>query len=238
MLDFLISLVYPRRCAICNEIVIPRKLKACPSCKKKLHYITEPACLKCGRQIENPQAQYCHACRNKKQVYHRGYAVWQYDDAIRHSLSAYKYHARKDYAAFYAQEAVNRLSKAVLAEKPDVLIPVPIHKSRRRERGFNQAEILAKKIGKELSIPVDCSHLIRIRKTRALKTLDARQREQELKGAFSFVRDPGDKPVYRCVMLVDDIYTTGNTINRCSEALLSAGVERVTFLCVAIGSDT
>ncbi len=232
----LIALFYPRRCPVCRGIVVPRGELICPECRKKLHYIKEPACMRCGRQLENEEQEYCSECQKKRVHYHRGYAVWQYDDAMKQSLADFKYHARKEFADFYIAEAVRLYGEKIRREAPQVLIPVPIHRSRRRERGFNQAELLAKGIGAALGIAVDTEYLKRVKKTKALKQLNAKEREAALKDAFEVLPEQMGKN-YQNVMLIDDIYTTGSTIEKSTQALKKAGVKQVSFLCMAIGAD-
>lgn len=229
-----LSILYPRRCPICGEIVTPRGNLICKPCLAGLKYIHEPSCVRCGRQLTNPEDEFCSECEGRSFRYQRGFAVWQYDTAMRESLGAFKYHSRKEYADFYIAEAIRLYGRRILEQGPEVLVPVPIHSKKRRMRGFNQAECLAKKLGRGLGIPVDTNLLMRSRNTVPLKELGARERARELKNAFS-VSNPGNV-VYRNVMLVDDIYTTGSTMEACAGELRRAGVEKVTFLCIAIGA--
>lgn len=193
--------------------------------------------MRCGRQLEQQEQEYCNECVRKKHHYHRGYAIWQYDDAMRQSLGDFKYHARKEFADFYVAEAVRLYAARIRLEAPEVLIPIPIYRMRYWERGFNQAELLARGIGRQLGIPVDAEYLRRIKKTEALKNLNAREREAALAGAFAVPKEQRRKS-YRSVMLVDDIYTTGSTIDKSTQVLLESGVEKVTFLCMAIGTNS
>ncbi len=226
--------LYPRRCPVCRQIVLPRGELACPDCRRRLKYIRQPACMKCGCQLEREEQEYCPACRARARQFDRGYAVWQYDGLMKRSLADFKYHSRKEFADFYTAEAVRIYGRQLLAEAPDALLPVPVHPARRRERGFNQAELLAEGIGRQLGIPTDRRSLRRIKKTAPLKELGPAARAKTLKDAF-FVSWSRGLP-RRSVMLVDDIYTTGSTMDACAKALRWAGAERITFLCVAAGA--
>ena len=111
-------------------------------------------------------------------------------------------------------------------------MPIPLHPSRKRKRGYNQAQILAEEIGKILEIPVDSKSLIRTRKTSPQKKLGHQERKKNLKHAFAV------KHTFQAakrVLLVDDIYTTGNTIDAVSNVLKQKGVENVYFLTISIG---
>ena len=190
--------------------------------------------MRCGRQLEQQEQEYCNECVRKKHHYHRGYAIWQYDDAMRQSLGDFKYHARKEFADFYVAEAVRLYAARIRLEAPEVLIPIPIYRMRYWERGFNQAELLARGIGRQLGIPVDAEYLRRIKKTEALKNLNAREREAALAGAFAVPKEQRRKS-YRSVMLVDDIYTTGVTADVISELLIQTGITEIYVMVVCMG---
>lgn len=151
---------------------------------------------------------------------------------MRASVSRFKYKNRREYADFYVQELLQTCGPAIENWKPDVLIPIPLHKSRRRRRGFNQAELVAKGIGRELGIPVLSDGLIRTKKTVPQKELSDLERKQNLKNAFQLKRN--DVRLKK-VLLIDDIYTTGSTIDAAAAILLESGVEKVYFLSICIG---
>lgn len=230
------GILYPRRCPVCMEIVTPRGALVHAACQKKLRYVREPACKRCGRQIIYMEKEYCSECQKQGFHYARNYAVWQYEENIRHSLGEFKYHSRKEFADFYAVEAVRLYGEKIRRERPDVLVPVPVHRTRRAQRGFNQAELLAVKIGKMTGVAVDAHYLLRTKKTGRLKDLNHRERVKMLKNAFEV--DPARKVDYHSIMLVDDIYTTGSTLDACAEVLQRAGTGVVTALCMAIGAST
>lgn len=231
--DKVLGWLYPRRCPVCRQIVLPRGELACPDCRRNLKYIRQPACMKCGCQLEREELEYCSSCRVHSRAFDRGYAVWQYDSRMKRSLADFKYHARKEFADFYTAEAVRIYGRQLLAQAPEVLIPVPVHPARRRERGFNQAELLASGIGKRLGLPVDSRSLKRVKKTAPLKELGRADRARTLKDAFTVSWRDG-RPC-RSVLLVDDIFTTGSTVDECAKALRRAGTERIIFLCMAAG---
>lgn len=228
----LLELLYPRRCPVCREIVVPKGKLICPECRTKLKLIREPYCKGCGRQLFHMEQEFCSECLKQPRHFQCGYAVWQYDAAIRRSLSDFKYHARREFADFYAAEAVRRYGKAIRMDAPQVLIPVPVHRLRKRDRGFNQAEVLARKIGILLGLPTDSRYLIRCKETCALKELNRKEREAQLRGAFR-VRGRGAEGPYHRVLLVDDIYTTGSTMEECTRVLMEAGVQKVYCLSMA-----
>ena len=117
----------------------------------------------------------------------------------------------------------------------DGLVPVPVHPARKRKRGFNQAEVLAKRMGERLEMPVCPEFLYRIRNTEPLKELNPDERLRNLQQAFQADAEAIRASGVQNVLLVDDIYTTGSTAEACTRALLSAGIEKVCFFAVCIG---
>lgn len=237
MLQAILDIIYPVRCPICGEIVIPKGDKICPSCRVNLPYITEPRCKKCSKPIEFEEQEYCSDCLRKNYQFDRGFAVWVYNEQMKHSISEFKYNSRKEYAGFYIDEMVRLYGAAIKKFNPDVIVPVPIHKSKRLERGFNQAELLAKGIGRKLGYPVSSHLLIRNRKTLPQKKLSDKERLRNLLEAFQFDENEAKRFQEKLtkVLLVDDIYTTGSTIEACTNVLKSHGISEICFIVICIG---
>lgn len=194
--------------------------------------------MKCGKPLEEETVQYCDVCNKNEYNYTQGRAAFVYDTNMRKSIRAFKYGGRREYGRFYAKECVKIYGNWISQINADALIPVPIHKERYKKRGYNQSKIIADYIGKEINIPVINDYLIRNENTVALKELSAAQRKECLKNAFFVPK--ASKLLYRglrCVILVDDIYTTGSTINECAKTLKQSGVMQVYFICACIGKD-
>jgi ComF family protein len=227
-----LKIIYPPSCPMCGEILADRTLRACPECIRRLHFVGSPCCARCGKEIADDEAEYCDACTEKPRSYIKGFPAVEYDAEINSCMMGFKYGGKKGYADFLASLIVKRQGQAILAVKPDVLLPVPIHKARLKKRGYNQAELLAKSLSTYLGIPYDSKLLIREKNTQALKTMDGTAREQNLKNAFNL----SSKSVeYSRVLLVDDIYTTGATIEGCTRVLESNGLREVFYTSVCIG---
>jgi ComF family protein len=237
VLKLLVDLLYPRRCPLCGDIVTPRGELACPPCKKKQKVIIEPRCKKCSKPIESDELEYCYDCERKQQHFMEGIALWEYDEIMKNSISNFKFNGKKEYGDFYIEEFLNNHGSKVLKISPDVLAPIPIHKSKLAGRGYNQAEILAEGIGKELNIPILPHLLLRNKKTLPQKQLNDKERLKNLEKAFLFSqkeREKFKKPINK-VMLIDDIYTTGSTIEACTKILMQNGIEEVYFASICIG---
>ena len=148
-------------------------------------------------------------------------------------LARFKYRNCRRYGEWLGTELADTYRQSVRRMRADVLVPVPLHGRKERERGFNQAKILAEAIGRGTGIPV-ADMLLRTRNTRAQKDLDYEARLANLEGTLALA-DAWKGKLPEAVILVDDIYTTGSTIEACTAALKRNGVKRVYFLTAAIG---
>lgn len=230
--ETLINLFFPRRCPVCEDIVEPSGNLICPSCISKLSPVRQPTCRKCGKELFSEQEEYCFDCGRHKRSFESGAALFNYNEAAKKSMAAIKYRNKREFLDFYAEVMGYRFSRIVKNWHPDVLVPVPVHPSRRRKRGFNQAEELTRRLSHILDIPMETGLLVRRRKTAPQRELNPQQRLANLQQAFAV---NSKCPIPRTVILIDDIYTTGSTMEACTRVLKAAGVEKVHFLVICIG---
>jgi ComF family protein len=211
---------------------MPKGGLICPECVKKLSFVKNPVCKRCGKEVISTDMEYCFDCVRHKRTFEYGRALLNYDETAGSSMAKIKYKNKREYLDFYGEAIYARYGKLIRRMKADVLVPVPVHPSRKKERGFNQAEILARRIGEHLGLAVCPSMLVRNKKTMPQKGLDPAGRLKNLEEAFS----SGNMiEGVKGVILVDDIYTTGSTIEACTRALKKAGIKRVYFLAICIG---
>lgn len=237
MLQTILDIIYPVRCPVCDEIVIPKGERICSPCKKRLPYIGEPRCKKCSKPIEQEEREYCSDCEHKNFQFVKGFSLWSYDKAMKHSIAEFKYHNKKEYAKFYIQEMVQHYEDIIKKLSPDVIVPIPIHRSKYLERGYNQADILARGLGNALKLPVLSKLLIRNKKTLPQKQLSDKERLRNLQEAFDFNKkglESFQREINR-VLLVDDIFTTGSTIEACTNVLKANGIKDIFFITLCIG---
>ena len=229
----LISLIYPERCAVCDGVLsgAEREEHICEECSVKIRYINSPRCYKCGCALPDDSEEYCRVCKVRKHVYERGLALFEYD-TVRISMYRFKYSGREEYAGFYAKAAFEKLGKEIAKWRPDGIVPVPMYPAKKRMRGYNQAESFAEEFGELMGIPVYTDIVKRVRATAPMKTLSARERGANLKNAFIIGRDDVK---LRQVLVVDDIYTTGSTIDAVASVLKGAGASKVWFLTLSEG---
>lgn len=235
----ILELIYPRRCPICDRIlpVLAKETatKVCPECVRELSYVKEPFCMKCGKPLIRESAEYCEDCRRKHRSVKAGRAVFLYRKRMKDAMYRFKYSGRREYAEFFAEEAERRWGHWIKRVRPDLILPVPMYPAKKRKRGYNQAEDFADALGKRFSIPVSAKLIRRAKKTAPMKGLSESERRSNLAGAFEADTAQLQTLNLTRILLVDDIYTTGATIEATSKALLQAGEVEIFFLCICIG---
>lgn len=152
---------------------------------------------------------------------------------MKNSVGAFKYKGRQEYAEFYGKELARAYQKQLKRWDAEVLVPVPVHKSRYRKRGYNQAALIARSIAEQTGLFADEKLLARTKKTTAQKELSTKERIKNLQGAFQLEKSVVQ---YKKIILVDDIYTTGSTADACADVLRKGGAEQIYLLCLCIGS--
>ncbi len=234
----LLDLIYPRRCPICREIVTPRGTLIHNECENKLIGAKEPRCKKCGKPLFDDITEYCYNCRKGRFHFVEGRSLWIYDDIMRKSISDFKFNNCRENADYYIKCLTECCEELFYRWAPDALVPVPIHRSKKRYRGYNQAEILAKGVGKAYNIPVYSDLLLRDKATLPQKNLNSTERLRNLEHAFTY-----NIKKYKCnnglknIVLVDDIYTTGCTVEACTRVCMKNGIKNIYFICLCTGQN-
>lgn len=230
--------IFPPRCPVCGGLRIPWESSTCPDCAGVLRRIAGPVCFRCGKEIGDETREYCDACKETSSSMERNFAVWHYDKAMKRSIAGFKYEGRKEYADFYVRHMAGEQGRYLSHYGVTALIPVPISLKRSRYRGFNQAELLADKLAKELGM--ECVPLLkRVKNTLPQSSLSGTERKKNLIGAVRMDEEvlKRIKHLPEAVAIVDDIYTTGSTMSVCADVLKAGGISRVYGVCVCIGSD-
>lgn len=240
MFDNIIKILFPSRCVLCDS-VLPYGNKIhneylCDDCKKHFEFIIEPTCKKCGAMIYDEDDLICERCKNSfKEHFEYGFGLCRYNDYVKESIHRIKYKGRKEYLNFYGKCMAKMFINKIKKINPDCIVPVPIHKNRLRERGYNQASVLSNALSKELyklgvEVPVNNNLIFRNKNTKVLNKLDKASRVSELENAFYINKDFSIEKV----LLIDDIYTTGATIDKISEQLKLNGIKEVYFAVISV----
>lgn len=231
--------IYPPRCPLCGDLLSLNGEKVHASCYKKLIWVREPRCKHCGKPLTtanqdvNMLCQDCLRTRHRNVLgYDQGRALWVYDGLAKESVIAFKYDGMKSYVDFYADEIIRMQGDWIRRKRPQILIPIPLHGRKKRMRGFNQAELLAKAISERTGIPTHSDILYRRKWTNPQKNVSGLDRRKNLAKSMAIRQVP--EGINR-VMLIDDIYTTGSTMEVCARILKQTGVKEVYFLTLCIG---
>lgn len=227
-----IDLLFPRRCAVCDKVLpFGRGGEGiCTVCRRKIRYLEGALCCKCGKPVKEEE-EYCYDCSRQEHFFLEGAALFPYE-YIRSSLYRFKYSGRQEYAGFYARQMASHLTPRVRRWKPQALVPVPMFRKKERIRGYNQAEVLARELSKIWNIPVLRHLVVRVRNTRPMKEVDGAKRQNNLKKAFKLAEN---EVKLNTIIVIDDIYTTGSTVDAVTAVCHEAGIRNVYVLCVSIG---
>lgn len=230
----LVGILYPRRCPLCGEILRGSQELICRECRPFAVPIQEPKCRCCGRKLEDECREYCTDCQSVTHHFAGNLAVFEHRGKIKEAIYRFKFHNIREYASFFGEAMAEYGEKFVADFDPQVLIPVPVHWKKRRARGYNQAELLARELGRRLDIPVDRVLVRRVKNTRPQKALSKKERRENIKSAFE-LKTGVDVP--ERVLLVDDIYTTGSTLEEIAVLLKGAGVKEIWCFTLSIGTS-
>lgn len=222
--------LYPKRCPLCDSVLHRDENFICKGCRHGFKFLTGGTCARCGVVLKSAEAVICSECENKRRLTDGGFAPFAYDGSIQDSLIRFKYKSRAEYAAFYARCIYEYGAERMAAWRAEVLIPVPIHYTRLQERGYNQAYLISKELEKLCKLPVYDELVIRKKKTHAQKELNAVQRRKNLIDAFEYA---STLKAPETAVIVDDIYTTGSTVDALGYILRSHGAKHVYVVCVA-----
>ena len=225
-----LDLLFPRRCAVCDTVLPLGEQEICEACQRKIQYLDRALCMKCGKPVKEEE-EYCYDCRHKEHFYKQGAALFPYE-YIRSSLYRFKYGGRMEYAGFYGRQMAVRFREKKHLWKAQALVPVPLHKRKQRKRGYNQAELIARELSGYWGIPVITNLVVRTKNTRPMKEIVGTDRQNNLKKAFKL----GSNDVkLNTIIIIDDIYTTGSTIDEVAKVCRQAGIANIYYLTVSIG---
>ena len=232
----MIQWIFPVRCLVCNQIVVPKGVMLHENCMEKLEFIIEPLCKKCGVPLPSEEQEYCEQCMVEDRGWDYGRSVFCYRGAVQRALHQVKQEGTREFVQFFALQ-MQRTQKEYIKEiMPDCLVPVPLHFSKLKKRGFNQAELLARELGKELQLSVRLL-LQKKQKTKDQKNLDRKERKKNVTNVFCINRIEIKKGIPKSVLLIDDVSTTGSTLMECAKVLKKQGVQNVAFLSVCAGEQ-
>ncbi|MDE8735057.1 ComF family protein [Eubacteriales bacterium DFI.9.88] len=234
-----LELLYPSNiyCISCGSIIDKtRPYALCDECIEKFHWLGKKTCRKCGKILEESyRRDLCWDCRTYGHDFDRGYTCVQYGLYERGVLLDYKYKGKSYIGRKLGDVLYDRMR--LEEEDFDLIAPVPMYGKKQAQRGFNQAAVMASRLAWRMGTPCVANLLIRRRRTLPMKGLGAFERQQNLEGAFAAAPGNHYKLEDRRILLVDDIYTTGSTMDACSRVLREAGAKEIHVLSFACGAN-
>ena len=222
------DLLYPRRCLVCGGDLGPGASgPLCREHRRAVVLVEEPFCDRCGKKMfaHATGDLICDECRQTKRHFDRAFSATIYNDVMQIFVHRYKYGMREYLRTTLARWMSEFVHRHVDVESLDAIVPVPLHWRRFQYRGFNQAIVLARPLAREFSLPI-VKHVLRRRRHTAPQVgLNLEQRKRNIRDAFGVRR--GERIKDKRLLLVDDVYTTGATINECARVLKAAGAASV-----------
>ena len=241
--DALVSVFFAAGCRICDELLTSAsRLPICEACLGSFVRVPQPACDVCGRPLpgltpeprsvrNEGRALLCPACRDKTYAFERARSFAMYEGPLVGAILLLKFEQIEPLGAWFAERLAELMKEQGSAPAADVVVPVPLHRRRERERGYNQAALLSKPLAKRLRLPHKAVLLMRTRARPEKQILTLEERWESVRGAFA--TRPGSQVDNLRVLLLDDVLTTGATLDACARALLEAGAKSVVGLTVA-----
>lgn len=220
ILDRLQQGIFPPVCLVCGQAG-RREIDCCSGCEAELPTLTGQ-CARCGLELDR-DVGVCGRCAMAMPAFTATWPGFSYRGAIERLVRRFKFHGDLAAGRVLAELLARRLA-ALAAPRPDLLVPVPLHPARLLQRGYNQSALLGRDVAARLSNLPWHDALARVRRTKNQAELPAERRSRNVRDAFAVTRLPG-RPGF--VALIDDVMTTGSTLNECARVLRAAGVERV-----------
>jgi ComF family protein len=240
--DGLFAVLFPSLCRFCaRPLTKLSRVPVCDACLDKIQAMDGPLCAACGERVpglrrSERDAPLCNACSQEEPAFTRAAAYGSYDAGMRELIHLLKYDHVRPAAALLGRMLAEVI--AGLAEQfdgPPVVIPVPLHRSKLRQRGFNQSELIAGAALKlhpaALDVRPNVSAMVRCKNTDSQTGLTPSQRRENMRGAFVVVRPEDVRG--RDILLIDDVMTTGTTASECARVLRRAGANKVLVATVA-----
>jgi ComF family protein len=235
--DALVSLIFPAPCRICGATLdTSSRIPICRDCLDSLRPFSGPMCEGCGRPFLSAVAgavhkPLCHLCRRGVYGFDLARSYGAYAGGMVSAITLLKYDAVAPLGGWFAARLAELLARRPGALAGDVVVPVPLHPSRLRERGHNQAELIARPLAKRLRVPLRSYLLVRTKPRPDKLKLTRQERWRTVRGAYAI--RAGTRVDKLRVLLVDDVFTTGATLDACARALRQAGAASVIGLTVA-----
>lgn len=231
-----LNILWPLYCQACKKrLEIDSKIHLCPDCLAKIRFNKLPFCKKCGRSLEghNSYSDYCHSCQKNEFNFERAYSACLYEGILKELLHEFKYNKNMQAGNTLSAILLKFFEENLFEKNFDFIVPIPLFAAKEREREFNQAEILARPISKKFLITLSKSILVKFKPTPSQTTLTKEKRFLSQKDVFKVLHP--EAFYKKKLLIIDDIMTTGATINEAARTLKKSGAQDVYGLTLIRG---
>jgi competence protein ComFC len=235
--DAVVSVLFPAGCRICDKLLArASRVPICDKCLDSFEAPAEKKCEVCGQALgwftqREGEPLVCRACQQKTYAFERARSYGIYDGPLVRAMLLLKWERMDPLGAWFGERLAEMVRGDSVLLAADVVVPVPLHRDRERHRGYNQASLISKPLARKLGLPHKVVLLMRTRPRPDKQVLSLEERWESVRGAFA--TRPGSQVDNKRVLLVDDVMTTGATLDACARALLESGAKSVLGLTVA-----
>jgi competence protein ComFC len=235
--DAVVSVFFPAGCRICDKLLVrASRVPFCEECLDSFEARAEKKCEVCGQALgwltqREGEPLVCRACQQKTYAFERARSYGIYDGALVRAILLLKWERMEPLGEWFAESLAEIVRREAGVLTADVVVPVPLHRDRERQRGYNQASLISKPLARKLGLPHKPVMLMRTRPRPDKQVLSLEEHWESVRGAFA--TRPGSQVDNKRVLLVDDVMTTGATLDACARALLASGAKSVLGLTVA-----
>lgn len=234
MFDALINLLYPANCLICSQALKVDKNDhiLCKTCSEKIIKTNPPFCLKCGLAAQSREDPNCPGCKNRIFHFDRAWSACSYEEPLKTLIHHFKYNSKLKLRKLFAKILAQFVDTYQLPLNDyDLLVSVPMHRARFREKEINHSQSIANELSSLYQIPVSTDNCLRIHQHALQSNLNFSQRLENVKGAFRVKT----KEIFKdkALLIIDDVFTTGSTVSEVAQAIKDSGALRVDVLTLA-----
>ena len=229
----ILNLFFPPTCGFCGEI-IESSWGICKPCMDRIPLIPGRACRLCGKKLEAEESV-CRECKRGKRYFTQVVSACEYDGVIRDKMIDYKFNGKKYLFWAFSDIIMWRLKSLPDPLIFDMILSVPMYRHKERMRGYNQSDLIARNLSKRLGIPYIPDAVVKVKDTKPQSELNQKERRENVKGVFRVLKN--ELLTGKRVLLIDDVLTTGTTVNECSRVLAQAGAREIYVAVAATGKS-
>lgn len=231
----LLAFLFPSYCILCDSPLREDERIVCKSCWTRLEIISDRFCQRCGCPLRSG-GTICNSCLKGGYYFSFNRSLGPFDQRYQTLIHSLKYERMTSLATGLGEKLLFLLRVEPRFVSAQGIVPVPLHPTKLRERGYNQSLLLAQEVSKRRGLPLIDDGLLRVKRTKSQTKLTLEERVENVRGAFKVVSR--EKIEGKRLILVDDVFTTGSTLNSCAEALMEAGAREIYGLTLAIAKSS